>query len=69
MVEHDALFYRGERASMIGFIAVAFIGVLKGFVGFTSGSVSLLAQALESFSDLFSLIAIFIGMRARQIRG
>ena len=66
MVEHDELFHRGEKASIIGFIAVAFIGILKGFVGFTSGSVSLLAQALESFTDLFSLIAIFIGMRISQ---
>lgn len=63
MVEHDDLFHRGEKASMIGFIAVAFIGVIKGFVGLASGSISLLAQALEAFTDLFSLIAIFIGMR------
>ena len=56
-------FDKGEKAAKIGFFTVALIGVVKGFIGWTSGSLSLLAQAIDSLTDLFGLIAIFIGMR------
>jgi len=63
MEKPNDLFGRGEKAAKIGFLAVAIIGALKGFVGFASGSVSLLAQSLDSLKDLFSLVAVFVGMR------
>ncbi len=38
----------------------------EGVVGFASASVSLLAQAIDSLTDLFALIAVFLGMRLSQ---
>ena len=56
-------FGKGEKAAKIGFFTVALVGIVKGIIGWTSGSLSLLAQAIDSLTDLFGLIAIFIGMR------
>jgi cation diffusion facilitator family transporter len=57
------IFERGEGVAKLGFAAVAFMGAVKGVVGWYSGSVSLLAQAVDSLTDLFSLVAVFAGMR------
>lgn len=56
-------FGKGEKAAKIGFIAVLMMGVSKAVVGLISGSVSLTAQAVDSLTDLFALVAVFIGMR------
>jgi cation diffusion facilitator family transporter len=56
-------FEKGGKAAKVGFLAVLVIGALKGLVGFFSGSVSLLAQSIESLTDLFSLVAVYIGLR------
>jgi len=66
MAEHFASFKRGEKATEIGFLVVTLIGVIKGLVGLTSGSISLLAQAVESLTDLFGLVSIFVGIRLSQ---
>jgi cation diffusion facilitator family transporter len=39
------------------------VGVAKGTVGLLSGSVSVIAQTVDSLTDLFSLITVFIGLR------
>lgn len=57
------IFEKGEGVAKLGFAAVAFIGTVKGVVGWYSGSVSLLTQAVDSLTDLFSLVAVFAGMR------
>ncbi|MCK4582607.1 cation diffusion facilitator family transporter [Candidatus Bathyarchaeota archaeon] len=57
------LFERGERVAKVGFAAVAFMGAVKGVVGWSSGSISLLAQAVDSLTDLISLVAVYAGMR------
>lgn len=63
-MESDAgIFERGEKVAKLGFAAVAFMGAVKGLVGWYSGSVSLLAQAVDSLTDLISLVAVFAGMR------
>ena len=56
-------FTRGEKTTKVGFLVVFVVGVLKGLVGYFSGSVSLLVQSIESLTDLFSLVAVFVGMR------
>ena len=63
MGSHDELFGEGEKAAKLGFLAVALIGLVKGTIGYISGSVSLLAQSVDSLMDLFSLIAVYMGMR------
>ena len=62
-MERRELLKRGERAAKIGFIAVALIGVVKGYVGLLTGSVSLTAQAVDSVTDLLALVAVFLGLR------
>ncbi|MBN2335752.1 cation diffusion facilitator family transporter [Candidatus Bathyarchaeota archaeon] len=63
MENGGGLFERGERVAKIGFAAVAVMGAVKGAVGWYSGSVSLLAQAVDSLTDLVSLVAVYAGMR------
>jgi cation diffusion facilitator family transporter len=53
----------GERAAKIGFASVALIGVVKGYVGLSTGSVSLTAQAVDSVTDLLALAAVYLGLR------
>jgi cation diffusion facilitator family transporter len=59
----EDFFEKGEKAAKIGFLAVSVVGALKGLIGFFSSSVSLQAQSIESLTDLFSLIAVYVGMR------
>jgi cation diffusion facilitator family transporter len=63
MEDSVTIFGRGEKAAKVGFLIVSVVGALKGLVGFFSGSVSLLAQSIDSFTDLFSLVAVYVGMR------
>jgi cation diffusion facilitator family transporter len=56
----------GERAAKIGFLAVAVLGVVKGVVGWYTGSLSVKAQAVDSVTDLLSLVAVYIGIRLSQ---
>ena len=63
MEDAGNLFRRGEKAAKVGFLAVSIVGALKGLVGLFSGSVSLLAQSIEFLTDLFSLVAVYVGMR------
>lgn len=58
-----AVFDEGEKVTKISFIVVAILGVIKGVVGIISGSVSLQAQAVDSLTDLVSLVAVYAGLR------
>ena len=49
MSQSEERLKKGEKAAKIGFIVVAFLGVAKGVGGFTSSSVSLLTQAIDSY--------------------
>ena len=59
----DELFQKGERIAQVGFISVAVMGFIKGLAGFGSGSISLQAQAVDSLTDLFSLSAVYLGLK------
>ena len=54
---------RGERTGRLSIIVVLFIGIVKGFVGLSTGSISLIAQAVDSVKDIISLIAVVAGFR------
>ena len=58
-----AIFDEGEKVTKISFIVVAVLGVIKGVIGIISGSVSLQAQAVDSLTDLVSLVAVYAGLR------
>ncbi len=57
------VFDKGEQVAKIGFIVVAVLGVVKGSVGLMSGSISLQAQAVDSLTDLVSLVAVYMGLK------
>jgi len=63
MGDLEKLFGMGEKAAKIGILAVSIIGSIKGVVGLYVGSLSLLAQSIDSVTDLFSMIAVYIGIR------
>ena len=63
MEDGGEVFDRGERIAKIGLVVVAILGALKGVVGYICGSVSLQAQAVDSLTDLVSLIAVYSGLR------
>ena len=59
----EELLSKGEQTAKTGLVIVFLIGVAKGTVGLLSGSVSVIAQTVDSLTDLFSLITVFIGLR------
>lgn len=60
---NKSLFQRGERAARLSSFVVAMISLVKGVVGIFSGSVALLAQAVESLIDVFGSLAVYFGLR------
>ena len=52
-----------NRASILGMIGNVFLLVLKGIVGFTSNSQSMIADFFNSFGDVFSSFMTWIGNR------
>lgn len=63
MEKGPTLFDKGEQVTKISFIVVAVLGIIKGVIGFISGSVSLKAQAVDSLTDLVSLVAVYAGLK------
>ena len=54
--------YRSIRlASFLGIVGNLFLFVIKGGIGFTTGSQAMIADFFNSFSDIFSSIMTFIG--------
>lgn len=58
----EGLINKGEKTVKIGFLIVLVIGVAKGITGILSGSVSVIAQTVDSLTDLFSLTTVYIGL-------
>jgi cation diffusion facilitator family transporter len=63
MDENRISFRKGEEAAKLSTIILLALGTLKGIVAVVSGSVALLAGAIDSFSDVFSSIAVWAGLR------
>ncbi|MCW3996070.1 MAG: cation diffusion facilitator family transporter [Candidatus Bathyarchaeota archaeon] len=54
---------KGEDAAKLSTVILLSVGILKGLVSFASGSVALLAGTIDSFSDVFSSVAVWVGLR------
>ena len=63
MGENRISFRKGEKAAKLSTIVLLALGILKGIVAIVSGSVALLAGTIDSFSDVFSSIAVWAGLR------
>ncbi len=57
---------KGKKVMVISAILTLFIAVLKGIVGYVSGSVALVADALHSLSDVLGPIAVYFGLKLAQ---
>jgi cation diffusion facilitator family transporter len=66
MSEHmkDQRFKKAETAAWIGVFANLGLALMKGVIGFTSGSKALIADAANSASDVAGSFAVVIGLRA-----
>jgi cation diffusion facilitator family transporter len=62
----EARFKKAEKAAWIGIIGNISLALLKGFVGFMSGSKALIADAAKSASGVASSFAILLNIRAAQ---
>ncbi len=66
MDEKIELLRKGERTALLSSLISFVLAVLKAVVGFLSGSVVLMADALESAADIASGLASFFGLRIAQ---
>jgi cation diffusion facilitator family transporter len=66
MEEKKPLFKKGERAALLSAAVLLILSVLKGAVSLISGSVALLADSIHSFSDIFSSVAVWAGLKLVQ---
>ncbi len=67
MGENDFIHLKkGETASKYSIIANISLAIIKGIVGGFSGSIALLADAVHSFSDIFTSLAVYIGLKLSQ---
>ncbi len=63
MSENRISFRKGEKAAKLSTIVLLVLGIIKGIVAVVSGSVALLAGTIDSFADVFSSIAVWMGLR------
>ncbi len=63
MDERREVLKKGEEAARLSTIVLLALGALKGLVSVASGSVALLAGTIDSFSDVFSSIAVWAGLK------
>lgn len=60
----DQRFEKAQFAAWVGIIGNIALAVMKGIVGFLSGSKALLADAANSASDVAGSVAVLIGLKA-----
>lgn len=54
---------RGMRSTIVGIIANAVLVLVKGVAGFLGNSYALIADAIESSSDVFSSLIVWMGLK------
>lgn len=60
-ITHPAV--KGIRSTLIGIISNACLAIIKGIAGFLGNSYALIADAIESASDVFSSIIVLSGLK------
>jgi cation diffusion facilitator family transporter len=66
MSKENMLFKQGEKAASLSAFVLFALSILKGSVAVLSGSIALLADTIHSFSDIFSSIAVWAGLKLIQ---
>ncbi|ABR56942.1 cation diffusion facilitator family transporter [Methanococcus aeolicus Nankai-3] len=57
---------KGKKVMVVSAILTLFVAILKGIIGYISGSVALIADALHSLSDVLGPIAVYVGLKISQ---
>jgi len=65
IMEKDIL-KKGETTSKYASITSMVFSVVKGITGWYTGSVALMADAVNSFSDIFASLAVYFGLKLSQ---
>ena len=66
MRDRNQLFVKGEKAAKISAIILLALSICKGAVALISGSVALLADSIHTFADIFSSVAVWVGLKLVQ---
>lgn len=62
----ESKFIKGENAAKYSALVNLVLAIFKGVIGFLSGSIALIADSIDSFSDIFASLAVYIGFRLSQ---
>jgi cation diffusion facilitator family transporter len=62
----EDIFEQGKKATIRAALATVFFAITKAIVGFISGSVVLMADAIHSVADSFTTFAAWFGLRVAQ---
>lgn len=54
---------KGLRSTLLGIVVSLFLAVIKGVAGYFGNSYALVADAIESLSDIFSSIILWFGLK------
>src|SRR5690606_7269236 len=54
---------RGIKSTIIGIVVSLFLALVKGLAGFLGNSYALIADAIESLSDVFSSLVLWFGLK------
>lgn len=63
----DERFRSTRKASILGIVGNIILLIIKGFVGFITGSQAMIADAINSASDIFASLMTFIGNKISSI--
>ncbi len=63
---NDQLFRKGEKAARLSAAILLVFSVSKLTIALISGSIALLSDSIHSFADIFSIIAVWIGLKLIQ---
>jgi len=65
-MEKDVLFKQGRKTTIIAALITIFFAMAKAIVGFLSGSIVLIADAVHSLADSFSAFFVWLGLKIAQ---
>ncbi|MCD4705778.1 cation diffusion facilitator family transporter [bacterium] len=66
MSNKEDILKKGQRAAKLATIATVFLAFIKGLVGFLSGSILLIADAVHSTVDIFAIFSSWFGLKISQ---
>lgn len=66
--EYKFILKKGEKAAKYSGLISLLLAIVKGIVGFLSGSIALIADSIHSFSDIFASLAVYVGLKISRRR-